>query len=202
MSEISRLGPEHIADDRLPSRGHAVEHEDMAGSGTGEIPVGTDAILALQRRIGNAAVRRLIAARRLEPGGPLPPDLADEIQNLRGKGSPLDLKVRRTMEKRFGADFSNVRIHNDEESHTLAEQLNAVAFTVGNDICFGRGAYRPDSESGRKLLAHELVHVMQQSEAPSGDEMTLGPPGDEYEQEADKLSEILAGRLPDEEEEL
>ena len=66
------------------------------------------------------------------------------------------------MENRFGADFSSVRIHTDENAARLSQQLQAQAFTVGNDVFFDQGKFLPDSSTGQHLLAHELTHTVQQ----------------------------------------
>src|SRR5262249_61572391 len=65
-------------------------------------------------------------------------------------------------EPRFGSDFSNVRVHKDSYEGRLAEALQAKAFTVGSDIIFGAGQFTPQTPAGKHLLAHELVHVVQQ----------------------------------------
>ena len=67
------------------------------------------------------------------------------------------------MESRFGTDFSNVKIHTGNEAVQMSRELNAQAFMVGNDVYFNEGKYRPNSDSGKHLLAHELTHAVQQS---------------------------------------
>jgi hypothetical protein len=79
-----------------------------------------------------------------------------------GSGAPLPPNVRRFMEPRFRADFRNVRIHTGERAATLSRQLNAQAFTVGNQIFFAKDRFRPETEEGRELIAHELTHTIQQ----------------------------------------
>ena len=71
------------------------------------------------------------------------------------------------MESRFARDFSGVRIHDDPNAASSADAVDARAFTVGNDIAFARGEYAPHSPEGRKLLAHELTHAVQQANTPS-----------------------------------
>ncbi len=66
------------------------------------------------------------------------------------------------MEDRFAADFGSVRIHTGSEAASLNRELSARAFTVGNDIYFNEDQYRPNSENGKRLLAHELTHTIQQ----------------------------------------
>ena len=88
-------------------------------------------------------------------------------------GTPLPEAVRVRMERAFGHDFSHVRIHTDGGAAQAADDLHAMAFAIGRDIYFGRGAWRPGTPAGDELLAHELTHVVQADEgrlpsAPSG----------------------------------
>jgi hypothetical protein len=85
------------------------------------------------------------------------------LSALQGGGSPLPSSVRDHMEPRFGADFGSVRLHTDSEAGQLNRDLQARAFTHGNDIYMGSGASTPGSTDGDRLLAHELTHVVQQS---------------------------------------
>lgn len=87
--------------------------------------------------------------------------LGQKIKASRGKGQPITAAVRKAMEKQFGADFSRVRIHHDEESAHFCADLGVRAFTWGDDIFFAAGAYDPESAGGKKLLAHELTHTLQ-----------------------------------------
>lgn len=79
-----------------------------------------------------------------------------------GTGEPLDAALRADMEARFGRSFGQVRIHAGPEAGRSALELNANAFTVGSDIAFAPGRYAPHTGAGRRLLAHELAHVVQQ----------------------------------------
>jgi hypothetical protein len=99
-----------------------------------------------------------------EPGGvPDVTELAeDQIESRRGSGESLPDSAREFFEPRFGQDFSGVSIHTGAESDTLNRELNARAFTTGQDIFFRTGEYDPESSDGRELLAHELTHVVQQ----------------------------------------
>jgi hypothetical protein len=81
---------------------------------------------------------------------------------LRTPGQPLDRATRAYFEPRFGRDFTQVRVHTDTQAAASAQAVNAGAYTVGHDIIFGTGQYRPAAQSGWKLLAHELTHVLQQ----------------------------------------
>lgn len=91
-------------------------------------------------------------------------DIEKNINALRGSGQPLPESVRAFFEPRFGYDFSQVRIHADTQASEFAQTANARAFTLGRDMVFGAGQYQPETSSGRYLLAHELVHVVQQSQ--------------------------------------
>ncbi|MEI6067218.1 MAG: DUF4157 domain-containing protein [Methylococcaceae bacterium] len=85
-----------------------------------------------------------------------------QIAALRGGGQPLAPSVRAFFEPRFGRDFSGVRVHTDGLATESARAIQAKAFTTGQDIAFGTGQFAPGSSEGRKLLAHELTHTIQQ----------------------------------------
>jgi hypothetical protein len=82
-----------------------------------------------------------------------------------GFGHPLDRRTQKEMGHAIGFDFSGVRVYTDEPAIQMSERLHARAFTHGSDIFFNRGEYDPSSPSGKRLLAHELTHVVQQSRA-------------------------------------
>ena len=86
----------------------------------------------------------------------------------RAGGRPLDAGIRRSMETRFGYDFSAVRIHDDAQGHAAADGVQAHAFTVGNHIGLAAGRSSPSTPEGRRLLAHELAHVVQQRNPVAG----------------------------------
>jgi len=87
------------------------------------------------------------------------PDLQSRLQSRRGGGRPLPESLRHFFESRLGRNLSRVRVHADEPAAELAQRTGAQAFTVGSDIMFGAGRYAPHTDSGRHLLAHELVHL-------------------------------------------
>ena len=91
------------------------------------------------------------------------PNLESRINALQGSGQPLSKETRGFFEPRFGEDFSRVRIHIDSNASQLARSINARAFTKGRDIVFSGGEYSPVSSSGKRLLGHELTHVVQQN---------------------------------------
>jgi peptidoglycan hydrolase-like protein with peptidoglycan-binding domain len=88
--------------------------------------------------------------------------LQNRITALRGQGQPLSQSQQAFFSTRFGADFSQVRLHHDSQAADLASAVDAQAFTVGRDIVFGAGHYQPGTSKGQHLLAHELTHVIQQ----------------------------------------
>ncbi|MFT3823207.1 MAG: DUF4157 domain-containing protein [Chitinophagaceae bacterium] len=91
------------------------------------------------------------------------PSLDSYVGGLSGKGQALDPQVRSYYEPRIGYNFSNVRVHTDQVAAKSAQSINALAYTTGNNIVFNNGQYAPQTDSGKKLLAHELTHVVQQS---------------------------------------
>ena len=101
------------------------------------------------------------ASRRIEPPQAIPPIVGDV---LRSAGQPLDARSRDFFESRLGHDFSQVRIHTDGKAAESAQAVRALAYTVGRDIVFGSGQYATGSKDGQKLLAHELVHTIQQAD--------------------------------------
>ncbi|HLL54386.1 MAG TPA: DUF4157 domain-containing protein, partial [Myxococcaceae bacterium] len=108
---------------------------------------------------------RTVIARRGEGQPEAGPNLAAEISQSRASGAPLPGSVRGFMEPRFGANFSNVRIHTGEKAAQLNRRVSAQAFTVGNHIFFAKGRFQPETSEGRELIAHELTHTIQQGAA-------------------------------------
>lgn len=92
----------------------------------------------------------------------IPAATMTENELSKGKGTPLPPQVHNYMSAAFGTDFSHVRIHTDSDATRMNNELKANAFTYGSDIYFNEGKYRPDSAGGKRLLAHELTHVVQQ----------------------------------------
>lgn len=91
-----------------------------------------------------------------------PSTSAAGASSLSGGGRPLPASARLFFESRFGHDFSGVRLHTDASAAASVRRLDALAYTVGSDIAFGAGQYQPETSAGRRLLAHELAHVVQQ----------------------------------------
>lgn len=94
------------------------------------------------------------------PEGTEAPPIVHEI--LSSDGQPLDHETRAFMEPRFGQDFSHVRVHTGSRAAESASAVQAKAYTVGQDVVFGAGEYAPGTETGKKLLGHELAHTVQQ----------------------------------------
>lgn len=120
---------------------------------------------------------------------------ATRLNTIRSNGLPLPESVRAFFEPRFGYDFSQVRVHTDVQAAETANAINARAFTIGPDIVFERGEYNPDTVEGKKLLAHELTHVIQQGageaaldskwSSTSIQTLSMTTPGDRFESEAE-----------------
>jgi Zn-dependent peptidase ImmA (M78 family) len=124
------------------------------------------------------------------------PPIVHEV--LRSPGQPLDTASRAFFEPRFGHDFSKVRVHTDERAAQSARSVNALAYAVGRDIVFDSQQYAPHSIAGRKLLAHELSHVVQQRHArsdPHGLALDAGRT-DPREREAEAISRRLLSGQP------
>ncbi len=108
---------------------------------------------------------------------------------LDSPGQPLDAETRSFMEPRFGHDFSQVRVHTDEQSAESAQAVNALAYTVEGDVVFGEGQYAPGTSEGKRLLAHELTHVVQQSRGGLAPELN---PTAAHEQDAAAVAVAIA----------
>lgn len=125
---------------------------------------------------------------------------ASVFEALGAPGRPLDAATRLSMQRRIGHDFSDVRVHADAGAAASARAVGAQAYTVGSDIVFGDGRYRPETRDGARLLAHELAHVAQQRGAPkpsARDGLRMTAPGDASEREADRVAEgALAHSAP------
>jgi hypothetical protein len=102
------------------------------------------------------------------------------VHFLKGGGAPLSKSERAYFEPRIGADLSQVRVHAGSKASRLARSINAKAFTVGNNIVFAPGKYGPESSSAKRLMAHELIHVVQQAggSPQGGRQMVLRAPDD------------------------
>lgn len=115
---------------------------------------------------------------------------------LRAPGEPLDPATLAFMEPRFGNDFSRVRVHHDQRAGESARAINARAYTAGENVVFEHGQYLPHSESGKRLLAHELAHVVQQKIASPGRIGAISHPQGADEIEADRAAAAVTEGKP------
>ncbi len=109
-----------------------------------------------------SAAQAVAESRPVKPAVHRAPSVLDASQMNAGAGHSLEPRVRRDMENNLGHDFSSVRVHADASAAHSASAIGAMAYTVGRDIVFGSGQYMPETLAGRKLIAHELTHVVQQ----------------------------------------
>ncbi|MBO3746861.1 DUF4157 domain-containing protein [Streptosporangiaceae bacterium NEAU-GS5] len=153
------------------------------------VPGDPRGLLDLQRTAGNAAVAGMLEEERSP--------IHDVIS---GSGQALDAGTREDMEGRFGADFSDVRIHTGEQARQSAASVNAQAYTVGSDVVFQH--FDPSSDTGKHMLAHELTHVIQQRSGPvdgseAGGGVRVSDPSDRFEREAAATADhVMSGPAP------
>jgi hypothetical protein len=117
------------------------------------------------------------------------PPVVSEVVNS-NTGRPLDSSARAFFEPRFGCDLAQVRVHTDARAAESARAVNALACTVGQNVIFGAGQYAPETAAGRRLLAHELTHVIQQQALPGA-----GEPRQLTRGESSTISVMRAGRV-------
>jgi hypothetical protein len=176
---------ERIHDDNTSRRRTAVDRTHDRSQGAPEHSVSNSLVQRLLRSTGVMRKDRMA-------GATVDDDLARSIQARRGGGAPLEPSTRRDLEPAMGDDFTDVRVHTDADADRMNRAVQAEAFTTGSDIFFRQGAYNPTSSDGRKLLAHELTHVVQQRSAPAGGGMRVSSPDDATEREASTAAERLA----------
>lgn len=142
----------------------------------------------LQHTYGNTYVQRLVS----EVTG------ATSGQSPNSGGQRIDPGTKAVMEGAFEEDFSDVRLHADRQAQEAAEHLGAQAFTRGNDIYFGTGAYDPSTEAGKRVLAHELVHVIQQRGGTGPQQgASAVATNDSHEREANRAeTDVSSGQRP------
>ena len=163
--------------------------------------VSPSTVLGLQRTAGNAAASALIQCERAKSGAVLDPSRVLDVVG-RGAGRPLSPGLRASMEDRFGTDFSAVRIHTDTKAAESAAAASARAYTVGDEIVFGHDAGGLESIDGKRTLAHELTHVVQQRRGAVagtniGGGVAVSDPSDAFEQQADATAtQVMAEPTP------
>lgn len=89
--------------------------------------------------------------------------MESQLSRLQGGGQQMPSGLQSMMEKGFGRDLSQVRLHTDSDAATMSSSIQAKAFTLGNDIYFNQGQYSPETTEGQKLVAHEVTHVVQEN---------------------------------------
>jgi outer membrane protein OmpA-like peptidoglycan-associated protein len=130
---------------------------------------------------------QLLQRRAVNQNGPeIAPPIVHEV--LRSPGRPLDPATRAYMEPRFGHDFGQVRVHTDEQAALSASAVNAQAYTVGKNVVFAAGQYSPRRPTGMHLIAHELVHVMQQRNVVNTASLVIDSPTSLAEREAQRIA--------------
>jgi hypothetical protein len=153
------------------------------------------ALTQLASTVGNRGFGRAVARMRdgegILPGGLVHPDIESAIAAASGGGRALDSGVARQVGGTLGDSLSDVRVHNDEHAAALSRAVSARAFTVGSNVFFGSGEYRPGTQSGRELLTHELTHVVQQRGAPESGPLRVSQPGEPLELEAEAAARGL-----------
>ena len=114
---------------------------------------------------------------------------AARLDRSLGEGRPLDARIGGTMGGALGDDFSDVRLHTGSEAGAMSDAMGARAFTLGRDIVFGSGEYKPGTPVGDALIAHELAHVVQQRGAPPSEPLAKGSGGEAaLEEDADRAA--------------
>jgi Domain of unknown function (DUF4157) len=146
--------------------------------------------------IGNRGMGQIVARMQegggILSGGLVHPDVQAAIAATRGGGRPLERSVATTLAPAMGG-VDDVRIHTGEGAAALARAVSARAFTVGNDIYFGRGEYRPGTPDGNELIAHEVAHTIQQRGAPLDGPLMVSQPGDALERDAEAAARHAIG---------
>jgi len=125
------------------------------------------------------------------PGGRVHPDVETTIARTRGGGTALDPHMRGRFGPGLGDELGGVRLHTDETADALARSVSARAFTTGTDVYFAKDEFSPGTAEGESLLAHELTHVVQQRDAPTGGPLVASEPGDPQEVEAAAAGEAV-----------
>jgi hypothetical protein len=139
----------------------------------------------LQRSDGGLRPSRIPASGRVHPR------VTSAIDASRGGGRPLEAAARARLEHGLGESLGDVRVHADAHAAALARAVSARAFAVGPDLFFAAGAYRPGSCDGDKLIAHEVIHAVQQRGAPTSGPLSVSAPGDATEVEAEVMASTM-----------
>lgn len=145
-------------------------------------------------QVGNASLARLAGANRgILPDGSVHPTVTGAIRGMAGGGTSLGSQTAGWATRAFGDTVADARLHTGGMAQTLAMAVTARAFTVGRDVFFAAGQYQPHTLAGRRLLAHELAHVVQQHGATMPPKLRATQPGDAYEHAADATAKAALG---------
>lgn len=147
--------------DKYEREADAMSHQVMQRQAPGDSTTGCSKCRQTARHAVSASVQASSAGASGMAGIDAPTDVH---RALSAPAKPLDQPTKTFFESRFGHDFSAVRIHTGTQAAAATDSIQARAFTVGSDVVFGNGEYSPRTSNGRHLLAHELTHVVQQTE--------------------------------------
>ncbi|MFE9411622.1 DUF4157 domain-containing protein [Streptomyces sp. NPDC006704] len=198
----SQDGPARTGDDRLrqPQRQDAAPERASTGLMALQAGAGNAAVVQMLRQAGHSWAQEQhqhgagCGHQQTEQAAPVQRSAVHDV--LRSSGSPLDSSIRTDMEARLGADFSDVRIHNDSAAKASAAEVGARAYTSGSHVVVGEGG------ADRHTLAHELTHVIQQRQGPvagtdNGSGLKVSDPSDRFEREAEaNATRALSGEAP------
>jgi hypothetical protein len=169
---------------------HATRHAPVPRPARAAAP----GLARLASAVGNARFARLV-----QPGGGLltsggvHPAVEGLIRERSGRGGRLDAGMARWAAAELDPAIPDVSVHTDATADVLTRSVAARAFTVGSDVFFASGTYRPHTEDGRRLIAHELTHVAQQRGASTTGPLTVSDPADALERDADEVARDLDG---------
>ena len=179
------LNPEsHQAPARRKDEGESAGPEALMNGRTEALTPA--AVMHLQKTAGNATVSAALEEQE--------PSLVKNVVGS-GGGSPLDSDTKGFM------DFSDVRVHTDAKASESARSVQAHAYTVGSDVVFQSGQYTPENDSGKRMLAHELTHVVQQRSGPVAGTpaeggIKISHPSDRFEQAAESSADRVMSAQP------
>jgi hypothetical protein len=148
----------------------------------------------LASTVGNAQFARLVApGGGLMAGGGVHAAVEGLIRERSGRGGRLDSGMARWATSAIDPAIHDVSVHTDATAGALARSVSARAFTVGRDVFFAAGTYRPHTGDGRRLIAHELTHVAQQRGAAVTGPLVVSDPGDPLERDAERVAGDIDG---------
>jgi hypothetical protein len=175
---------------RSSSRLRAVSPKRHVGTGEQRMRASGRQRALAPALLGNAALARLASTSRgILADGSVHPAVVGAIRDAAAGGGALGGQTASWALRAFGGTVAGTRVHTDARAHALSRAVAARAFTVGRDVFFASGEYRPHTVAGRRLLAHELAHVVQQHGAPMRSTLRATHPDDAHERTADAAAE-------------